>query len=293
MERIGIFACLSAALLLATPAAASTGAGVEKWRAGNYAGAVAEWRAPAAAGDPDAQFNLAQAYKLGRGVAVDLDQARDLYRKAAEQGHEPAQVNLGLILFQQDQREAAVPWLEKAAARGDARAQYVLGIAHFNGDAVPRDWVRAYALMTRSAQANLPQAVTALEQMNKNIPLADREKGLAMAASAEGGVQAPSAAVPASPKSATPAPASASTSTVAGTGLWRSQLGAFSTRAAAETAWGKLRTRPDFAGLEPVYVPSGALVRLQVGPSSDRATANRYCGMAAKAGVSCFPVVVP
>src|SRR5690606_18700904 len=137
----GVMAGLVAAMFLAGTAGASTRAGVDKWRAGDYPGAVAEWRAPAAAGDADAQFNLAQAYKLGRGVPVDLDQARELYRKSAEQGHEPAQVNLGLILFQQDQREAAIPWLEKAAARGEARAQYVLGIAHFNGDAVPRDWV--------------------------------------------------------------------------------------------------------------------------------------------------------
>src|SRR5690606_27540838 len=112
------------------PAAGSTVAGVEKWRNGDYAGAVAEWRDPAAQGDPDALFNLAQAYKLGRGVPEDMDRARDLFRQAAERGHAPAGVNLGLILFQQNEREAAIPWLEKGAARGEPRALYVLGIAH-------------------------------------------------------------------------------------------------------------------------------------------------------------------
>jgi TPR repeat protein len=287
-----------AAVLLAASAGASTRAGVSKWRAGDYAGAVAEWRAPVAAGDADAQFNLAQAFKLGRGVPVDLDQARDLYRKAAEQGHEPAQVNLGLILFQQDQREAAVPWLEKAAARGEPRAQYVLGIAHFNGDAVARDWVRAYALMTRAAQSNLPQATTALSQMDKTIPPADRERGIAMAAAmnssavtdpaaaAGGGKAQPPASAP------PPQPATVAASQAPGGG-WRVQLGAFSTRVAAETAWGRLRARSGFAGVSPVYVPAGAVVRLQAGPFADRATATRYCGVVEQAGAACFAVAIP
>ena len=55
-------------LAVAAPALADVKAGVDAWARGDYAAAVKEWRGPATAGDADAQFNLAQAYRLGRGV---------------------------------------------------------------------------------------------------------------------------------------------------------------------------------------------------------------------------------
>src|SRR5688500_1742372 len=94
---------------LTSPANAGVKEGVDAWQAGNYAMAIAEWRGPAQAGDADAQFNLAQAYKLGRSVPVDLKLAQDWYQKAAIQGHEQAQTNLGLILFQNGDRKGAMP----------------------------------------------------------------------------------------------------------------------------------------------------------------------------------------
>ena len=57
-----------AGLALAAPALAGVKEGVDAWTRGDFAGAIREWQGPAAAGDADAQFNLAQAYKLGRGV---------------------------------------------------------------------------------------------------------------------------------------------------------------------------------------------------------------------------------
>ena len=110
----------------ALPAHATVKAGVDAWDRGDYAGAVAQWRAQAIAGDADAQFNLAQAYKLGRGVPADLKVAEDWYRKAAAQGHIRAEDNLGLVMFQNGDRQRALPYIEKSANRGDPRAQYVL-----------------------------------------------------------------------------------------------------------------------------------------------------------------------
>src|SRR3546814_13505721 len=63
---------LAAATLAPAPALADVKSGVEAWQRGDYQAAVAEWRPLAIAGDADAQFNLGQAYKLGRGVARDL-----------------------------------------------------------------------------------------------------------------------------------------------------------------------------------------------------------------------------
>ncbi|WP_284124522.1 SPOR domain-containing protein [Parerythrobacter aestuarii] len=175
---------LLAAALLAVPAAAlaDVKAGVEAWTAGDYDRAVREWREPAAKGDPDAQFNMAQAYRLGRGVEQNTKQAEVYYAKAAAQGHLKAADNLGLLMFQGGRREEAMPYVKSAADRGDPRAQYLLGIAHFNGDLVEKDWVRAYALLTLANSAGLPQAGPAIQQMDDFIPLEQRQQAQPLAA---------------------------------------------------------------------------------------------------------------
>jgi len=174
-------AVLVAGMTLAAPAGAqSVKAGVDAWGRGDYDGAVTQWRGPAVAGDADAQFNLGQAYKLGRGVPVDPALAESWFRKAALQGHYQAQDNYGLALFQSGRKAEAAPWLEKSVARGEARAQLVLGTMLFNGDGVPRDYPRAYALMTMASQAGLKSASETLAQMDQYITPADRERGTAL-----------------------------------------------------------------------------------------------------------------
>lgn len=170
-------------LAASVPALADVKAGVDAWSAGNYAVAVREWRAPANAGDPDAQFNMAQAYRLGRGVEENSKQAEILYAKAAAQGHIKAADNYGLLLFQDGRREEAMPYVTAAADRGDPRAQYLIGIAHFNGDLVEKDWVRAYALLTLANSTGLPQAKPAIAQMDDFIPLAQRQEAQIVAQS--------------------------------------------------------------------------------------------------------------
>lgn len=206
----------TAALLLAlaaAPALADVKAGVDAWSRGDYAAAVREWEAPAAAGDPDAMFNLGQAYRLGRGVVVSLPRAEALYARAAAAGHLQAADTYGLMLFQDGRREAALPYVQDAARRGDPRSQYLLGIAHFNGDLVEKDWIRAYALLTLASGSGLQQAVPAIAEMDQHIPLAQRQQAAALAiqlrneadatrarqlAAAELGTQAPArTAVPA------------------------------------------------------------------------------------------------
>lgn len=174
-----------AALAASGPALADVKAGVDAWERGDFAKAVAEWRDPAAKGDADAQFNLGQAYKLGRGVPMDLKQAEAWYKKAADRGHVQAADNYGLVLFQDNRREEAMPYIRASSARGEPRAQYVLGTAMFNGDIAEKDWVRAYALMTRASAQGLPQASRSLATMDKYIPLAERTRGTQLAAQLE------------------------------------------------------------------------------------------------------------
>ncbi|GGB59609.1 SPOR domain-containing protein [Blastomonas aquatica] len=173
------------ALGMTSPALADVKAGVDAWERGEFGVAIAEWRDPAAQGDADAQFNLGQAYKLGRGVPTDLKIAESWYKKAAEKGHVQAADNYGLVLFQDNRREEAMPYIRASSARGEPRAQYVLGTAMFNGDIAEKDWVRAYALMTRASAQGLPQASRSLATMDKYIPLTDRTQGTQLAAQLE------------------------------------------------------------------------------------------------------------
>ncbi len=178
--------------LVAAPAFADVKAGVDAWSRGDFQTALKEWRPLAVAGDADAQFNLGQAYKLGRGVPIDLNQAEGWYRKAALQGHVQAEDNYGLVMFQNGKRQEALPWIDKSANRGDPRAQYILGTALFNGDMMAKDWVKAYALMTRASASGLAPASSSLAQMDKFIPMDQRQKGLAMARDLELAAMRPS-----------------------------------------------------------------------------------------------------
>jgi TPR repeat protein len=312
-KHLAASAAAALLLMLGTGAAfADVKAGVDLWQAGNFAGAVKEWRTLADQGDADAQFNLGQAYKLGRGVPADLGSAQSWYEKAAAKGHEQAQANLGLILFQKGDRAKAMPWIRKAADAGDPRAQYVLGTAMFNGDLAPKDWPRAYALMQLAAAQGLPPAVANLQQMDQHIPLAERQKGLAIArqmekapparkpAAATPGVAVAAArpgsgpvtrtALPPSAAAAVPAKAPAPRPAAA-TGGWKVQLGAFSNAANARKAWDGLRAKAGgLAGLQPVLVSAGAVTRLQAGPLPSRAAADKACASAKAAGSACFPV---
>jgi len=168
-------------VILAAPLAANVRDGVDAWSRGDYSAAVAHWEGPAAQGDPDAMFNLGQAYRLGRGVPLDHERAEQLYAAAAESGHLQAADTYGLMLFQDGRREQALPYVQAASRRGDPRARYLLGIAHFNGDLVPRDWQRAYALLTLANAEGLPQAANAIAQMDEHIPLEQRQQGAALA----------------------------------------------------------------------------------------------------------------
>lgn len=80
----------------------------------------------------------------------------------------------------------------------------------------------------------------------------------------------------------------------AAAGGWRIQIGAFTGRRAAETAWQRAREQaPSLAQYEPHYeaVPGRPeLVRLQLGSEDDRAGALRLCAAAAAGGFDCLPM---
>ncbi|HVJ01022.1 MAG TPA: SPOR domain-containing protein [Sphingomonas sp.] len=290
--KAALLAAVAGAVLLAAPARAQEDpvkTGVDAYQRGDYPAAVAQWRTAAARGDADAQFNLGQAYKLGRGVPPDMKQSEEWYRKAALQGHDDAETYYGLAMFENGKHRDAAPWLERGVARGDARAQYVLGVMLFNGDSVEKDWVRAYALMVRASQTGLDAASKALAQMDQHVPLADRQKGSALARQYEqqygkGGMPLPPAPSAAAATRPTPVAPPKPTRTAASTptasapardGGWRVQLGAFGDPNNARKLWAQVAAR--FPGRQPQYVKAGTLTKLIVGPYASRADAAAGC----------------
>ncbi len=304
MRAMGWRMTVMAGLAMAAPALADVKAGVDAWARGDWAVAVGEWRAPAVAGDADAQFNLGQAYKLGRGVPLDLNQAETWYGRAAQQGHPEAEDNYGLLLYQNGKRAEAVQWLDRSATRDQSSAQFVLGTMLFNGDVLPKDWKRAYALMTRASWSGYAPARAALVEMDRHVPQTDKQAGLALArnftpATATRPARVASVAPPARVSASAPpretvrdipparvaaprptpvreeAPAPAASAAVRDGG-WRVQLGAFGDPANARRLWGQVAGR--FAGRQPFYPKSGAITKLQVGPFASSAEASRACG---------------
>ena len=131
--------------------------------------ALADLRASAEAGAPEAQFILGGLYLTGVGVPPDAAEAVAWYRRAAEQGHARAQYNLGAMYAEgrgvpPDAAEA-VAWYRRAAEQGDATAQYNLGGMYREGRGVPPDAVEAHMWLTiaasRSTGAEREQIVTA------------------------------------------------------------------------------------------------------------------------------------
>ncbi|WP_086620000.1 SPOR domain-containing protein [Erythrobacter tepidarius] len=313
--RTGIVAALLA-LLAAAPAGADVKAGVDAWSEGDYARAVTEWQGPAAQGDPDALFNLAQAYRLGRGVPANTAKARQLYEEAAQRGHVKAADNYGLMLFQEGEQEKAMPLIRAAAERGDPRAQYVLGLSHFNADYAPRDWVRAYALITLAQGQGLPQAKEAITQMDRYVPLVQRQQAQSLARQIEADAKARRStelaalelgtATPAAPAAVpvAPQPSQAARSTAAPVpaavpardegpavrtgGTWRVQLGSFGVPANADRMWAALSGNPVLAGTRKTIIPSGRLNRLLAAGFATEADAARACSRLKAQGQACL-----
>lgn len=197
-------ALAASSVIIASAAQADTKAGIDAWAAGNYPLAVQEWQASVISGDVVAMYHLGQAYRMGKGTAQDLAKAEELFRQAAAQGHAASADNYGLLLFNRGEKKQAMPYLQTAANRGDARAQYLLGLAYFNADTVERDWPRAYALVNLARKQGLEQATSALQQIDSHISAEQREQGLALSTELQARIDGKS---PARVASSSPAPA--------------------------------------------------------------------------------------
>lgn len=111
-----------AACVAAFPARADFGAGLAAYDAGDYAAAHEAWQPLAENGDPDALVALASLHVEGVGMRQDYILAAKLFRRAADQGHMVAQLNLGDYYAQgrgvPRNLVSAWVWLSLAARQG-------------------------------------------------------------------------------------------------------------------------------------------------------------------------------
>ena len=109
----------------------------------------------ASRGEVNAQIQLGDRFRDGKGVPKSLLQAAEWYEKAATQGDTHAQFTLGTMYkdgegVPKNPAQAAL-WFGKAAAKGDAFSQWALGYMYAQGEGVPKSEKIALELYGRAA----------------------------------------------------------------------------------------------------------------------------------------------
>lgn len=142
---------LGISLLFATGGTAYTQdfeKGLEAAQKGDFATALNEWRALAAQGDANAQYNLGVLYRDGKGVTQNYKEAVRWFRLSAAQWDADAQLSLG-YMYENGQGVAqdytqAVRWYRLSSAQGHAKGQFGLGYMYAVGQGVIQDNVYAH-----------------------------------------------------------------------------------------------------------------------------------------------------
>jgi TPR repeat protein len=101
-------------------------------------GSFGELQAKADRGNAEAQYELARHYNGLTGERFDREKAFAYTRKAAEQGHVAAQVELAFLYFNGNEKvakdlPAALRWFRQAAQQRSVAAQCMLGDFHRDG----------------------------------------------------------------------------------------------------------------------------------------------------------------
>lgn len=100
-----------------------------------------------------------QAYHTG-----DVMGAMSALRRAADQGHAPAQALLGEILDRAELDQEAVVYYRKAAEQGYAPGEASLGTMYLRGEGVAKDFQQAMLWLTKAAEREHTPAIVELAQ---------------------------------------------------------------------------------------------------------------------------------
>jgi len=130
------------------------------------------WLASAAeTGNPEYLFDYAVVLETTEGF-TDLTRAAALYDQAAQAGHLPAMVSLGVLYqngigVEQDFAKAKQLY-ERGVQVGHPRAQNNLGLLYVRGNGVEQDYARAAALFEAAASQGLRPAMANLGVLYEN-----------------------------------------------------------------------------------------------------------------------------
>lgn len=174
MRRLAPLLLLSA--LFASPLRAAAPEATPPWMPGyeaakkkDWATAAKIWQPLAEAGNPQAQFFLAELYRDGLGVEKNKETALAWLKKAAEAGLPIAQFNYGNWFYLRGNDEAgyreAARWWRLAAERDFYPAQYNMAILYHLGQGVPKDMAQARLWYERAAKNGSEPANKALAKL--------------------------------------------------------------------------------------------------------------------------------
>jgi len=144
--------------------------GVDVYDKKNYKLALEEKRPLAPASNAASEIDSGAASANGQGVPPqDHAEALRRNRLAAAQGDAKAQFNLGVMYGEgegvsQDHAEA-LRWYRLAAAQGHAKAQNNLGWMHYSGEGVPQDYAEALRWLRLAAAQGNAEAQNNLGEM--------------------------------------------------------------------------------------------------------------------------------
>ena len=115
------------------------------------------------AGNLSARLNLALLYLVGDTIPRDLDKAVELLESVAEMGIPDAQYILGVALFDGElgipNKELGMVWLKKAAENHHVSAQVRYGINRYQGVGVEADQNDGAQWLLKAANAGNPVAM--------------------------------------------------------------------------------------------------------------------------------------
>jgi len=119
--RLAVFSILSFIVFLAG-CANHNQLGNKYWNKGDYQKAKHHYLKAANGGDKYAQYNLANMYRDGNGMPVDIEWAAAWYVNSAKQDFMPAVVQAGKMQRKLGYEEAALSWLNYAARWNEQEA---------------------------------------------------------------------------------------------------------------------------------------------------------------------------
>jgi len=134
--------------------------------------AVKWYRKAAEQGYAPAQVNLGRMYEYGWGIAQDHVEAMKWFRKAAEQGNKEGRGSIGRMYHFGEgvpkNTPEAIRWWRMDADQGDWGSQLGVARLYFWGHGVKRDLVQAYFWYTLSIRNRIPYVDDGLTALAKS-----------------------------------------------------------------------------------------------------------------------------